>query len=107
MIQIIIHRHKNTNRIFKYVTAGQADDLICNTVSVLTQTPIMGIDWLGYKPYRLRIRQNGYLEVIIGNGEIDERVQALLETMVLGLQSVERQYPDEVKITSESSIALW
>lgn len=106
MVTITINRRASTNRIFSYIVNGHSDDLICNSVSVLTQSPIMGMEWLGYKPYRIIIRNKGFLEVW-ADGEIDERVQTLLETMLLGLQSLERQYPNVVKIKTETSVVLW
>lgn len=106
MVTITINRRASTNRIFSYIVNGHADDLICNSVSVLTQSPIMGMEWMGYKPYLIIIRSKGFLEVW-ADGETDDRVQTLLETMLLGLQSLERQYPDEVKIKTETSVVLW
>ena len=106
MVEITINRHTNNNRIFKYCVCGHAEDLICNSVSVLTQTPVMGLKWLGYKPYTLRVKDKGFFEVWT-ESESDERAQVLLETMLLGLQSLERQYPDEVVIKTQMSVSVW
>ena len=92
MVKVSIYRDKNGN-ITSYEVAGHAGaaegdgyDLVCNSVSVLTQAPLIGLErYLKLKPQYIVDEESGIF-------------QAILETMVLALQSVERQFPQYVKV---------
>ena len=64
-------------------------DLVCAAVSVLAQTAFLGLcHYLGEEPpYEQR---DGYFSVQLP--ETSETTEIILETMVLGLQEIVRQY---------------
>lgn len=69
-------------------TIGDAYDMICNTVSVLSQSALMGIqEILGLRPmYEI---EDGFLEVNLENlnDEDIEKCQVLMKTFDVSLQS--------------------
>ena len=88
----------------KYEVAGHAGaaeedgyDLVCNSVSVLTQAPLIGLErYLKLKPQYTVDEESGIFTLKLDRA--DSNTQAILETMVLALQSVERQFPQYVKV---------
>jgi hypothetical protein len=82
--------------------AGMAEkgrDIVCAAVSVLTQTAVLGLHrHLGLTPDVER--KDGYLTCMLTEREMIEMsaVQAILETMVIGLTDIAGQYPDYVRI---------
>lgn len=83
--------------------AGMAEkgrDIVCAAVSILTQTTVLGIvRYLGLQPEVKR--RKGYLTCMFPEGDKmteAEPVQAIFETMVLGLQEIAGQYPDFVRM---------
>lgn len=105
MINIEINRNYIGN-IFQFKVDGHAGyeesgkDIVCATVSTATQSVILGMSEI------LGIRLNiiiddGHLECVIP--EISdqltlEKVNILLETMVLTLRQMESEYSDYVKM---------
>ncbi len=91
--------------ITNYKVSGHADsaeageyDLICNSVSVLTQAPIIGLErHLKRKPSYHVDEADGILEVAL-NSAPDELSQALLMTMYYGLEELAQQFPQYVRI---------
>ena len=91
--------------ITRYRVSGHADscaeneyDLICNSVSVLTQAPIMGLErHLKRKPFYRVNEEDGILEVAL-NSAPDELSQALLMTMFYGMEELAQQFPQYVRI---------
>lgn len=103
MIKVSIYRNQNGN-IISYEVIGHAGaqdgdgyDLVCNSVSVLTQAPLIGLErYLKIKPHYTVDRKRGIFTLKLD--ETDGNTQAILETMFLALQSVERQFPQYVKV---------
>ncbi len=103
MIKVSIYRDKNGD-IISYEVAGHAEaagegeyDLICNSVSVLTQAPLIGLErYLKLKPQYTVDEESGIFTLKIDRA--DECTQAILETMYLALQSLERQFPQYVRM---------
>ncbi|MCX8104176.1 MAG: ribosomal-processing cysteine protease Prp, partial [Candidatus Bipolaricaulota bacterium] len=73
-------------------------DLVCAGVSSILQTAVLGLE--EYLKLRTKVEQEkGYLSCqlerdIFLNREID----AILETMVLGLRAIAREYPEYLKV---------
>ena len=96
MVKVDIYRDKNGN-IISYRVAGHAGcededgyDLVCNSVSVLTQAPLIGMEQY------LIDEESGIFTLKLD--EADANTQAILETMYLALLSVERQFPQFVRV---------
>lgn len=104
MIKIDLDLDKK-GMITGYKVSGHAEsvakgeyDLICNSVSVLTQAPILGLErHLKRKPSYRVDRVDGILEVAL-NSAPDELSQALLMTMYYGLEELAQEFPQYVRI---------
>ncbi len=78
--------------------AAAGEDIVCGAVSVLTQTPILGLEQhLKCKPLYHVDEIDGILEVNLNNTP-NELTQAILVTMEYGLQGIAEQYPKYVRI---------
>lgn len=78
--------------------AAPGEDIVCGAVSVLTQTPILGLEQhLKCRPSYHVAEADGILEVNLNNTPND-MTQAILATMEYGLQGVAEQYPKYVRI---------
>ncbi|MGI6168187.1 MAG: ribosomal-processing cysteine protease Prp [Christensenellales bacterium] len=78
--------------------AEEGRDIVCAAVSVLCQTMIVGLDEVaGVSPdYRI---EDGELFCRVGEDNAKRRdVQAILRTIVKGLQAVYEQYPDFMEL---------
>lgn len=104
MIMIELYRARN-GEIKGFLVkghAGQAEkgqDIVCAAVSILTQTVVLGLkQYVGLKPKVTR--KDGYLACrLTERDEIDkEKVQAIFETMAIGLQEIVVQFPDFVRM---------
>ncbi|MCI2430163.1 ribosomal-processing cysteine protease Prp [Candidatus Acetothermia bacterium] len=94
-------------KIFAFRSLGHTDyaeegkDIVCAGVSTLLQTAVLGLEeYLKLDPKVEH--EKGLLHCqlerdIFLNREID----AVLETMVLGLKSLEREYPEHLRVTEE------
>lgn len=88
-----------------YKVSGHAEsakaseyDLICNSVSVLTQAPIIGLErHLKRKPFYRVDEVDGILEVAL-NSAPDELSQVLLMTMYYGVEELAQEFPQYVRI---------
>jgi uncharacterized protein YsxB (DUF464 family) len=79
--------------------AEKGQDIVCAAVSILTQAAVLGLNrHLGIEP--TVHRQDGYLTCRLAEREIIqmESVQAILETMAIGLQEIAEQFPNYVRI---------
>ena len=103
MITITINR--TNNEITGFTVDGHAkfkphgEDIVCAAVSVLTQTALLGLgQYIVGIDYE--IEASGHLECKLpGLNEVDGiRAEAILETMVLGLKNIEKNYPGYVEI---------
>jgi len=103
MISIELYRSHNGNvkgfRVEGH--AGMAEkgwDTVCAGVSVLAQTAVLGLHrYLGLQPKVSR--HDGYLSCMLTDQEIEEHtVQAVLETMVIGLKEIAGQFPEYVSV---------
>ncbi len=102
MVKVSIYRDKNGN-INAYDVSGHAGagedgyDIVCSAVSALTQAPLIGLErYLKLKPHYTVDEESGIFTLKLD--KTDSNTQAILETMFLALQSVERQFPQFVKV---------
>lgn len=103
MITINIYRD-NSGNIIAYDVSGHAGaaaaghDIVCAAVSALSQAPILGLEhYLKLKPQYTVNEESGVFTLKLGS-EPDAGTQAILETMYFALQSIERQFPQYVKV---------
>lgn len=79
-----------------YAEAGE--DIICSAVSALTQAPIMGlVRHLKLNPSYDVNQKDGVLEVALNSAPSD-LTEAILETMLYGVESIAKQCPKYVRI---------
>ena len=73
-------------------------DIVCAAASAVVQTAVLGLD--RYVGPGLGVeREPGRLDCRLPEGgAADPAVQGILETMVLGLKAIERQYPDHLRV---------
>ncbi len=77
-------------------------DLVCAAISAISQTTIIGIEEVLKIKAKYDIK-DGFLNLNLENQTLQdvERCQVLLETMVLGLKSIEITYSDYIKVETE------
>lgn len=80
----------------EYAEHGQ--DIVCASVSVLTQMVAYEIQYKGYG--YVKDFHNGYLECIIDKDARDN-ASILIEMMLRALRGLEEQYPDYIKVEGE------
>ena len=78
--------------------ADEGSDIICSAISALTQAPLHGMTkHLKIKPSWRVNQEDGYLKVALDSAPT-ELTEAILRTMVLGVESIVRQCPEYVRI---------
>ena len=82
-----INSHALINR--EAIIAGEAYDMVCNSVSVLSQSAIIGLDEVLKLNVNYEI-SDGYLSLNLDgfNGEEIEKAQVILKTFEMSLESV-------------------
>lgn len=105
MIQVRVWRHRGCPT--RYRVSGHAgaapygEDIVCAAVSALAQTTLIGLEeHLGLKP-RVTLDDDGLLDVTlpsIPDGRLKQGSADLIETMLLGLESLARSYPESIEI---------
>ena len=110
MIKVDIYKDEQ-GYITHYKVCGHAEsvdegvDLICNSVSVITQVPIIGLErHLKLKPSCSVDIEDGILEVAL-NSAPNDLTQAILMTMVYGLKDLQRHSPKYVRIKEHNGKA--
>lgn len=103
MIKVDLFRNEQ-GLVTSYKVSGHAgfaeegSDIICSAVSALTQAPLLGLErHLQLKPSYVVNQEDGVLEVALNSAPTD-LTEAILVTMLYGLQSIERQCPQYVRI---------
>lgn len=87
IISFKISNHALTNR--EAIMAGDAYDMVCNSVSVLSQSVIIGLDEVLKLNVNYEIK-DGYLALDLKGFEMDEieQAQVILKTFEKSLESV-------------------
>ena len=107
MIRMTISRTK-TGNIDSFIMDGHAsfadrgEDIVCAGVSAVSFGAVNSIIKLtGVKPV-IDMKDSGFLSCTIPDNlpnEVQEKVQLLLEGMVVSLQTIEQDYGKHIKIT--------
>lgn len=105
MINILVSRNRRGN-ISSLKVEGHSgfdeigQDIVCSAVSAIVQTAIMGLtDVVGIKP--LYHQESGLSDLRIPSGFPDDKnreIGIVLETMLLGLKSIELGYSKYITI---------
>lgn len=88
-------QYDNLNNLIGFTTSGHSDysesgsDIVCSAVSALTQTALLGLLRFAKEQTHYQIEQ-GLLTLHIDYPTQESSV--ILETMVLGLEEIARQY---------------
>ncbi|MBQ7515107.1 MAG: ribosomal-processing cysteine protease Prp [Schwartzia sp.] len=102
MIRIKIIRSGNRIAAFRVNghsgTAPRGEDIVCAGVSALAQTALLGLSEHLHRQISYDIQPGGDLRMTL-RGEPDDLTEAILETMLLGMTEIQRQYPKAVQIT--------
>jgi uncharacterized protein len=105
MLLVEIYRNKS-KKIWCYKAIGHCDfhewgtDIVCASTSTLLQVAILGLsEYCEIKP-SIDISEGNLSCIIpdIANPQAQRDSEVILETMLLGLKEIERQYPENVKI---------
>ena len=77
-------------------------DLVCAAISAISQTTVIGIE----EVLKIKVKydiEDGFLNLNLETLALEdiERCQVLLETMILGLKSIEITYGDYIKVETE------
>ncbi len=82
--------------------ADYGKDIVCAGVSSITQTAVMGVQKLTTVKNNVLIdEEKGFLKLElydIENSKDCQKAQIILETMLLGLLDLEKQYPKYIKL---------
>lgn len=81
--------------------ADHGEDIVCAAVSALTQTALIGLERVARHPHEGKIR-DAYLLCRVKPGGTTESAalaQAILETTVLGLLDIAKDYHQFVRVT--------
>ncbi|MDY4920258.1 MAG: ribosomal-processing cysteine protease Prp [Phascolarctobacterium sp.] len=103
MITVDVFKNKQ-GMVVGYKVSGHAgfgeegNDIICSAISALTQAPLLGLEkHLKLKPSYDVNQEDGILEVAL-NSAPNDLTEAILVTMVYGVESIARQCPQYVRI---------
>ena len=104
MISIEINRNEDKQVIACHIDghAGYDNhgyDIVCAAVSVLSCTAIVGLQQVAHQDGDYS-NASGRCDMVL-LGDITQSGQDILETMILGLSEVSRQYPEFVQISSK------
>lgn len=111
MIYVEIFRDSHGD-ICKFSINGHAGfddygkDIVCAAVSAISQTAILGLNSLSTVKYKKQIGKGSINIKIEKNGLNDEciKLRAILDTMVLGLKDIAKDYPNNVNVVDRRCI---
>ena len=81
-------------------TAPRGEDIVCAGVSSLTDSAYLGITEYLHRNV-ISTDSSGKLHMVL-EGRPDERTEAILETMLLGLMEISKAYPKALRIKKET-----
>lgn len=90
---------------FGFIVEGHAEfaphgqDIVCAGVSAIVQTAILGIEYYTYVDVK---KKDGYIKVHITHD--DNTSDAIVKAMLLGLEALELQYPNHIKIKKTGEV---
>lgn len=83
--------------------AEEGSDIICASISTVLQLPLMSLtEVLKTKP-KFKINKDGFLEVDLReiNKADYDKIYTLLETVVLFIKELSKQYPKNIKLVEK------
>ena len=83
-------------------TAPRGEDIVCAGVSSLTDSAFLGITEYLHRNV-ISKDSSGKLQMVL-EGRPDERTEAILETMLLGLTAIAEAYPRALRIIKAESM---
>lgn len=100
MIEVRIHQKEkqiDAFRIDGHAEMGKhGEDLVCAAVSGIAQTAVVGL--LHYLKKKMKVEHEaGRLSATILSGT-DLETEAILRTMLLGIEEIAKEYPEAVKV---------
>jgi uncharacterized protein len=107
MIDVTINRHKSGS-IHSFTISGHAffagrgNDIVCAGVTAVSFGAINAVHELTGVTPTIKQGEDGFLNCIVPNGlseDVFDKIQILLEGMVVSLQTIEEQYGEHIKIT--------
>ncbi|MFD0943484.1 ribosomal-processing cysteine protease Prp [Savagea faecisuis] len=105
MISVIVERDE-FDRITSFEMSGHADyaehgkDLVCAGASAVSFGAVNAVYALTkVEPIIEQGREGGYLKVSFPKTAEDERVQTIIEAMIIALQTIETDYHEHIKIS--------
>lgn len=108
---IVVKVFHENNKITAFELSGHAEsgpygyDLVCAGVSAVSFGTVNAIDSLCKIDLKIeQADEGGYLHVSIPsdiNQELSEKVQLLLDGMIISLETIEREYSQFIKIDSK------
>ncbi len=105
MVTVVLKRDKD-GMITGFTCSGHANyaekgaDIICAGISALTHSAVLSLERL--TDLELNIIQDpedGWLGCTWVNNVDDERADLISKVMLIGLEEIERQYPDYLKVS--------
>lgn len=103
-VEIIYDGHQ----VKGFVATGHAgaaplgEDLVCASISALTQTALLGLDALLSEKPIWRLDADGYLECWVPEGLTETdfmKAEVIIKTLELGLKSIEQGYGQYLKVS--------
>lgn len=81
--------------------ADPGEDIVCAGVSALAVTALIGLKRVAQHPHEGKATAGKMYCKLLPGGTPDSaaRAQAILETAVLGLQDIAKDYPEYVRVT--------
>lgn len=103
MVKIEVHTD-TVGRIYRFAAEGHSgfaphgEDIVCAAISVLLQTAILGLKEVATVTPQTLVA-DGRLDCLLSPEQAgNESVDAILQTMLLGLQAIEMEYSDYVSV---------
>ena len=77
--------------------AGEGQDIVCAAVTALAQTAVLGLRRVARVEPEVAVEE-GFLECRLPSGAVNDSAEAILETVVIGLVDIEKDYPAHVRM---------
>lgn len=104
MIEAYIYRNKS-GEVYGYKVTDHADSHVCNAVSILVLNTVNSIESFTEVDFECDYEEaGGYFWLNISsvkNGEHNHDVSLLLNSLVLGLKTIEMEYEKDIKVYDE------
>jgi len=104
MIKVQIFRNTN-NEIYKFIVYDHGDSIVCSAVSILVLNTINSVENFTDERFECDYNEDGgFIECRfpgIENGVHSHDVNLLLNSMLLGIQSIDMEYRNNILITDE------